>query len=104
MSKQRINPIKTAPPTIDKASFQSSELLPTETVNAAIAQLTAPTAPQPTPSVTRNKLKKETVKGTVVFSAMIDKELMRSIRIEAAATEGSMSEVINAALRQYFKK
>jgi hypothetical protein len=97
MSKQkRVNPIMTAPPTIDKANFKSGDLpLPNE-VNATISKLMDTVQPP------KSKAKKETTKGTVVFSAMIEKELMKMVRIHAARTEGSMSEVLNEALREYF--
>lgn len=97
MSKQRINPITSAPPTIDKANFKSGNLPLTNEVNAAVSKLTATAQRQ------KSKAKKETTKGTVVFSAMIEKELMKMVRIHAARTEGSMSEVLNEALREYFK-
>lgn len=97
MSKQRINPTTTALPTIDKANFKSGDLPLISDVNTAISQLTYEA------QATKNKAKKETTKGTVVFSAMIEKDLMKIVRIHAARTEGSMSDVINGALRAYFE-
>lgn len=97
MSKERKNPILTTSPIVDKANFKSSDLPLANEVNAAVSKLTATTQQQ------KSKAKKETTKGTVVFSAMIEKELMKMVRIHAARTEGSMSEVLNEALREYFK-
>lgn len=97
MSKERKNPILATSPIVDKANFKSSDLPLANEVNAAVSKLTATTQQQ------KNKAKKETTKGTVVFSAMIEKELMKMVRIHAARTEGSMSEVLNEALREYFK-
>lgn len=98
MSKQRVNPTKATSPVIDKANFQTGGLLSNDAVNANVSKLMQPTTSQPS----RSKSKKETTKGTVVFSAMIEKELMQKLRLKAANTEGSMSEVLNEALRTYF--
>ena len=99
MSKKRVNPTMTTSPVIDKANFQTGDLLPSDAVNAHLSKLMNST-PEPT---TRSKSRKETNKGTVVFSAMIEKTLMQKLRFEAAATEGSMSEILNEALRAYLK-
>ena len=96
MSKQRINPTTAAPPIVDKTNFKSGDLPLSGEVDAAITKLTD------TPQSVKRSTKKETTKGTVVFSAMIEKDLMKLVRIHAARTEGAMSEVINEALRAYF--
>ena len=100
MSKQRINPTTAVPPTIDKTNFKSGDLPLSNEVDAAISKLTDTAQPQ----LPKSKAKKETTKGTVVFSVMIEKELMKKVRIQAAHTEGSMSDVVNEALRAYFNK
>ena len=96
MSKQRINPTTAAPPIVDKSNFKSGDLPLSGEVDAAITKLTDTTQSM------KRSTKKETTKGTVVFSAMIEKDLMKLVRIHAARTEGAMSEVINEALRAYF--
>ncbi len=110
MSKIRINPAKTLPPTIDKAAFNSSntaEILSAEKVDKAISALTGqqplPIAtPEPPKSEEQTKKKKETAKGTVVVSAMIQKDVMRTLRVYAATNDSTMSDVINRALSAFF--
>jgi hypothetical protein len=109
MSKIRINPTKTLPPTIDKAAFTSSEILSAEKVDKAVSALTGQ---QPRIVVKPVKVdikadevpkkKKETAKGTVVVSAMIQKDVMRTLRVYAATNDSTMSDVINRALSAFF--
>jgi hypothetical protein len=109
MSKIRINPAKTLPPIIDKATFNAAEILSAEKVDKAISALTGQLprqTPEPPLKVekveTEIKRKKETAKGTVVVSAMVQKELMRTLRIYAATHDSTMSDVINRALTAFF--
>ncbi len=122
MSKVRINPTKTLPPTIDKAAFNAPEILSADKIDKAVSALTGqPAAPTPTPKAVTSKTaaprktdapeksvadapkkKKETAKGTVVVSAMIQKDTMRTLRVYAATHDCTMSDVINRALSAFF--
>lgn len=110
MSKVRINPAKTLPPTIDKAAFSAPEIPSADKIDKAVSALTGQ-LPSPTPPPTvaplkfvedATKKKKETAKGTVVVSAMIQKDIMRTLRVYAATHDSTMSDVINRALSAFF--
>lgn len=108
MSKVRINPTKTLPPTIDKAAFSAPEILSADKIDNAVSALTGQhAAPTPLPTQMKfvedtTKKKKETAKGTVVVSAMIQKDIMRTLRVYAATHDSTMSDVINRALSAFF--
>jgi hypothetical protein len=110
MSKVRINPTKTLPPTIDKAAFSAPEILSADKIDKAVSALTGQQpSPPPPPTVIPQKFvenatkkKKETAKGTVVVSAMIQKDIMRTLRVYAATHDSTMSDVINRALSTFF--
>lgn len=116
MSKVRINPTKTLPPTIDKAAFNAPEILSADKIDKAVSALTGQSAkPALAPKVAPKKTvepqkfvgdipkkKKETAKGTVVVSAMIQKDTMRTLRVYAATHDCTMSDVINRALSAFF--
>lgn len=110
MSKVRINPVKTQPPIIDKATFNAAEILSAEKVDKAISALTGqlpnpiitPIIEPPARVEVEIKRKKETAKGTVVVSAMIQKEVMLTLRVYAATHDSTMSDVINRALNAFF--
>ena len=98
MSKQRKNAAMLPPVAVDKMNFKSGDLPTTDFVDTTLSQLTGINTTQSP----KNKAKKETTKGTVVFSAMIEKDLMKKVRLQAATTEGSLSDVVNNALKVYF--
>ena len=55
-----------------------------------------------TPSA-RNERKRETLKGTILQSVMIDKELLKKVKRKAFDNEKTISDVINEALKTMFQ-
>ena len=55
-----------------------------------------------TPSA-RNERKRETKKGTILQSVMIDKELLKKVKRKAFDNEKTISDVINEALKTMFQ-
>ena len=51
----------------------------------------------------RNERKRETAKGTILQSVMIEMDLLEYVRREAYESRKSLSDVINNALRSYFQ-
>ena len=50
----------------------------------------------------RNVRKRETIKGTILQSVMIDKALLKKVKHTAYYNEKSISEVVNQALRLFY--
>lgn len=110
--KKKISKIETFTPSVDKSSFQTEGELPTteqanDTVreltgqmDLAIRQLKIAVLDKP---IAPNKRKRETAKGTVLQAVMIEKELLKKVKLKAVHNEISFSEVINDALKQYFQ-
>jgi hypothetical protein len=95
---------------IDLSSFNAPAAeLPTPTVvGAAVQQLTqTETKSQPNEMVKvpaeRNLRKRETVKGTILQSVMLEKDILKKAKMQALEDECSLSEVVNRALKQYIQ-
>lgn len=86
-----------------------------EAVNDAVSEVTKKTMSpekmgevvtrimsEPKAPKSRNERKRETIKGTILQSVMIDIELLKKVKHNAFYNEKSISEVINQALRLYF--
>ena len=116
--KQRVSPTAlTADTETLKASFKAAAELPTvETVNDAVSMVTKkPMSPEKVGEVvtrivretpgpeSRNDRKRETIKGTILQSVMIDIDLLKKVKREAFERETSLSDVINNALKNHFQ-
>ena len=101
--KQRVSPTAlTADTETLKASFKTAAELPTaETVNDAVSMVTK--KPMTTRPESRNERKRETIKGTILQSVMIDIELLKKVKREAFECETSLSDVINNVLKNHFQ-
>ena len=84
-----------------KQSFGTTgNLHSVETIEKAVAMVTNP-AEQKVPTE-RNRRKRETIKGTILQSIMMDKELLKKVKHTAYYNEKSISEVVNQALRLFY--
>jgi hypothetical protein len=98
MKKQKISPLTPHVPTSDnleKSFGTTSDLASVETaiVTSHVEQKVA---------TQRNERKRETIKGTILQSVMIDKELLKKVKHTAYYNEKSISEVVNQALRLFY--
>jgi hypothetical protein len=103
MKKQRVSPTATNVPTAEnlKKSFGTTGDLPSvETIEKAVAMVTSHND-QKAPTE-RNQRKRETIKGTILQSVMIDKELLKKVKHTAYYNEKSISDVVNQALRLFY--
>jgi hypothetical protein len=103
MKKQRVSPTTPNVPTSEhlKKSFGTTGDLPSvETIEKAVAMVTSHVE-QKVPTE-RNERKRETIKGTILQSVMIDKELLKKVKHTAFHNEKSISEVVNQALRLFY--
>jgi hypothetical protein len=102
MKKQRVSPTTPNVPTSEnlKKSFGTTGDLPSvETIEKAVAMVTSHVEQKVTE---RNERKRETIKGTILQSVMIDKELLKKVKHTAFYNEKSISEVVNQALRLFY--
>ena len=84
-----------------KQSFGTTGNLPSvERVENVLAIVTSDVE-QKVPTE-RNARKRETIKGTILQSVMIDKELLKKVKHTAYYNEKSISEVVNQALRLFY--
>jgi hypothetical protein len=84
-----------------KQSFGTTGNLPSvERVENVLAIVTSDVE-QKVPTE-RNVRKRETIKGTILQSVMIDKELLKKVKYTAYYNEKSISEVVNQALRLFY--
>ena len=118
MKKQRVSPTAlTADTETLKASFKTAAELPTlQAVKDAVSMVTKkPMTPEkvgevvarimsePKEPKSRNERKRETAKGTILQSVMIEIDLLENVRREAYENRKSLSDVINNALKSYFQ-
>lgn len=123
MKKQRVSPT-TITPSVLKENFRATanELPSADVVNKAVEVLTGKEqekaeletqigieiqklnmGTKETEPVERNKRKRETAKGTVLQSVMIEKDLLKKAKQSALNNDISLSEVVNNAIRQYLQ-
>ena len=103
MKKEKISPTTLNVPTSEdlKKSFVTTNDLPSvETIEKAVAMITT-RVEQKVPTE-RNERKRETIKGTILQSIMIDKELLKKVKHTAYYNEKSISEIVNQALRLFY--
>jgi hypothetical protein len=103
MKKQRVSP--TTPNVLTgeilKKSFATTGDFPSvETIDKAVAMVTNHVEQKV--STERNERKRETIKGTILQSVMIDKDLLKKVKHTAFYNEKSISEVVNQALRLFY--
>ena len=117
MKKQRVSPTALTTPSVNADSFKTAAELPTaQAVNDAVSEVTKkPMSPEKVGEVVtrimketpgpknRNERKRETIKGTILQSVMVDIELLKKVKREAFDNETSLSEVINNALENHFQ-
>jgi hypothetical protein len=105
MRKERISPVANLMHDTEalKESFKTTNELPTpETVVKTVANVLSEmqqTKEQPQ----RNQRKRETIKGTILQSVMMEVDLLKKVKREAFETEMSLSDVINNALKKHFQ-
>ncbi len=115
--KQRVSPTALTTPSVNADSFKTAAELPTaQAVNDAVSEVTKKTmSPEKVGEVvtrimtetprpkSRNERRRETIKGTILQSVMIDIDLLENVRREAYESRKSLSEVINNVLKNHFQ-
>ena len=68
-----------------------------------VGEVVARIMSEPKEPKSRNERKRETAKGTILQSVMIEMDLLENVRREAYESKKSLSDVINNALKKYFQ-
>ena len=108
--KKKVSKLEAFTPSVDKSNFQSTNALPTtEQANKSVEALTGQIETEIKKlkmtglTTERNQRKRETIKGTILQSVMIEMEVLKKVKLEAFTKDISLSDVINNALKQYFQ-